>query len=147
MCSCKKQFSLKPTNFNEVHSCFMVKTLQESGTDCKFACIGLGDCAKVCTQEAISIVNRTAVISDLCCGCGNCVDICPQKIIKMVPKNTQSIVLCSNNNQNEFTSCTEARKETNISWNAKKDFKIWMYCYKIIEKIAKISKRKTVKNN
>jgi len=138
MCSCKKSFKNPQSSFNENYTCYMVKSLQDSGSDCKFACIGLGDCVKVCSQEAISIVNNTAVISDLCCGCGKCISVCPQKIIQMVPKDTKTYVSCSNHNVNELTSCSELRKENNITWESKKDFKIWAYCYKILVVLKKI---------
>lgn len=133
LCSCNKKFEIDPIPFNAEHTCFMMKGVHRSGTDCKYACIGLGDCVRVCPQQAISIINRTAVISELCCGCGRCVAICPQSIIKLVPKDTQKIVVCNNNDQNDLTSCSERGKEEKIEWKSKKDFKIWLSCYKIIK--------------
>lgn len=135
LCSSNKQFKLKRTLSNEGHTCFMAKTVQGTGIDCKFACIGLGDCAKVCPQQAISIVNSTAVISDLCCGCGACLDVCPQHIIKMIPINQEKIVLCNNVNQNDLTSCTARFSEVKVERNKKKDFKIWTSCYRILKNI------------
>lgn len=140
LCSCNKKFNNQPQTFNEIHTCFMIKSTGLSGSDCKFACIGLGDCKKACSQEAISIINGCAVISDLCCGCGSCVDVCPQKIIKMVTKDTKTISLCSNNISGELTSCSEKGNVTNVEWKAKKDFKIWQYCYRIIIKIRTVFK-------
>jgi Fe-S-cluster-containing hydrogenase component 2 len=133
LCSCKKTFQLPSINFKEQYTCFMVKSMHGSGTDCKYACIGLGDCAKVCPQKAISIVNRTAVVSSLCIGCGKCLTVCPQNIIKLVPKDTKSIVLCNNNQAKEITSCSDFGKTENVSWNASKGFKIWEYCYRILK--------------
>ncbi|MCR4741462.1 MAG: 4Fe-4S binding protein [Treponema sp.] len=140
LCSCNKKFDNPQQNFNEVHTCFMMKSMGLSGSDCKFACIGLGDCTKACSQEAISIINGCAVISDLCCGCGSCVDVCPQKIIKMIPKNTKTISVCSNHSSQELTSCSEKGNEINVEWKVKKDFKIWQYCYRILIKICNIFK-------
>ena len=68
MCSCNKDTVLKRTNFNENYSCFMIINKYGTGIDCKYACIGLGDCAKVCTQNAIVIKNKTAVITNNCIG-------------------------------------------------------------------------------
>lgn len=132
LCSCTKKFDLEPIPFNTEHTCFMMKSVHSSGTDCKYACIGLGDCVKSCPQQAITITNRTAVITELCCGCGRCAAICPQNIIKLVPKDTQQIILCNNNDQNDLTSCSNRQKEEKVEWKPKKDFKIWSYCYKII---------------
>lgn len=133
MCSCKKSFAIKPSQINKEYTCFMAKSIYGSGYDCKYACIGLGDCVKICSQHAIAIENNTAVISNNCCGCGKCIEVCPQKIIKLIPKNSESIVLC-NNSQNEMTSCTCAQKEQKVEWNDKKDFKIWKICYKLIKR-------------
>lgn len=146
MCSCNRKFTNQQNTFNERYTCYMVKSLQDSGVDCKYACIGLGDCVKVCPQEAISIINNTACISDLCCGCGKCVDICPQNIIQMLPKSTKTTVTCMNNNDDELTSCSERHKENNVEWNSKKDFKIWSTCYKMFKYIKNLlSKIKFVK--
>ena len=135
LCSCKKEFKLNPTFSNEGYTCFMAKTVQGSGTDCKYACIGLGDCARACPQQAITIVNHTAVISDLCCGCGECINICPQNIIKLIPSNQDKIVLCNNINKDDLTSCSARYKEIKVERNEKKDFKIWKYCYKMLTKL------------
>ena len=137
LCSCGKSFSHNKNIFNEGFTCFMVKNMSGSGTDCKYACIGLGDCAKVCSQNAIIIKNNTAVITKNCCGCGKCADICPQKIIKLVPKNTESMVMCNNSDINSFTTCSHKQKEEKVEWIEKKDFKIWAYCHKLIDTLNK----------
>lgn len=134
LCSCKKDFKNPPLNFNSQHSCFLVKSIHGSGSDCKFYCIGLGDCAKVCPQQAIEIQNNTAIISDLCCGCGQCIDVCPQSIIKLIPMNTENIVPCKNENSDVLTSCSKIGKAEKPHWPAKKDFKIWTACYKMIKR-------------
>lgn len=136
LCNCKKETKLQRIDFNEGHSCFMAKNTYGTGLDCKYACIGLGDCAKVCPQQAIFFENTTAVISNNCCGCGKCIEVCPQKIIKLIDKKTQKLVVCDNNHE-ELTSCNKHLVEENISWPDKKDFKIWAYCYKILSRIFK----------
>ena len=136
LCSCNKNLSLKHTSFNERCTCFMIKNSFGTGYDCPFACIGQGDCMKVCPQMAIKIENNTALVTDNCCGCGKCAEVCPQKLIKLVPVSHNKIILCNNDNQ-ENTSCSEIQKEKNIEWIEKKDFKIYSKCYKIKESIIK----------
>ena len=111
----------------------MAKTVFGSSLDCKIACLGLGDCVKICPQEAIKIENMTAVITDNCCGCGKCVSICPQKIIDLIPADTKRMVICANDSS-ENTSCSKLKSEENVCWNDKKDFKIWEYCYRILKR-------------
>ncbi|MBR5402288.1 MAG: 4Fe-4S binding protein [Treponema sp.] len=136
LCSCNKKFNITRDNFNEAYSCAMVNKYSGTGTDCKFACIGLGDCAKVCTQQAISIINRTAVISNLCIGCGRCTEVCPLGIIRLIPKKTQEYTICANKSD-EKSTCSEELNKQKVVWNEKKDFKIWTTCYKMIKNILK----------
>ncbi len=131
LCSCNKECKLDRSLFNEKYTCTMAKTTFGSSLDCKFACLGLGDCAKICPQEAIKIENMTAVITNNCCGCGKCVQICPQNIIDLIPTDTKRMVICAND-ASENTSCSKLNSEENITWKDKKDFKIWEYCYRIL---------------
>lgn len=136
MCHIHKEFSLARPQINEAHTCLMEKSLRGSGVDCAYACIGLGDCVKVCFQKAISLKNNTAVINrNLCCGCGSCIDACPQKIIKLVPKNENVSVTCAAAlNGIADSSCKTESLEKN-QYITKKGFKIWEFCYRIIKKI------------
>ena len=120
LCSSHKECRLAPTVFG-------------SSLDCKHACLGLGDCVKICPQEAIVIENMTAIITSNCCGCGKCVSICPQHIIDLIPTDTKNSVICGNKT-GDITSCNKLKSEENITWNDKKDFKIWDFCYKIIKR-------------
>ena len=133
LCSCQKECKLERSLFNEEYTCVMAKSVFGSSLDCKYACLGLGDCVKICPQEAIRIENMTAVITNNCCGCGKCVSVCPQHIIDLIPTDTKKTIVCSNDSS-ETTSCNKLNYEENVIWNDKKDFKIWEYCYKIIKR-------------
>ena len=136
LCSCEKKFDMKRENFNESYSCALVNNYSGTGSPCKYACIGLGDCVKICSQQAIYIKNRTAVISNQCIGCGKCVDVCPLHIIRLIPKNTKEYTLCSNKSD-ENSTCSEELKTQKVVWNEKKHFKIWATCYRIFKSILK----------
>ena len=63
--------------------------------ECTFGCLGYGSCAKVCPNDAISIVDGKAVVnSDACIACGKCVGACPRNIIAIVPANNKTHVAC-----------------------------------------------------
>ena len=65
---------------------------------CPYACLGLGDCATVCPQGAISIDperNVAVVDQNKCTGCGLCVAECPHNLIELVPAGTKIVLLCS----------------------------------------------------
>ena len=65
---------------------------------CTFACLGYGDCAKVCPRDAIKITERG--IADIdpkkCIGCGLCERTCPNGIIHVVDDVTRVVIKCNN---------------------------------------------------
>ena len=133
LCNCNKIFNKKSEIISRKgQSCAVINNTFGSLNDCKFSCIGLGDCVRSCPQEAISVVNGTAVINILCNGCGECLSICPKKLIKLVPAATTEIVLC-NNSEQKLTSCDSLGKIESLSYLEKKGFKIWESCYKILK--------------
>jgi Na+-translocating ferredoxin:NAD+ oxidoreductase subunit B len=133
LCSPNKKFSNQRLNYNPGQSCKIISQIYESINDCRFSCIGLGDCVKACSQEAIVIKNNTAVVTNLCCGCGNCVEVCPKHIIKLMPLETNEYQIC-NNIEDSLTLCSDYKKTQNIEIPVKRGFKIWKTCYRIVHR-------------
>ena len=76
----------------------------KSNKECRFACIGLGNCARACKFGAMHIVNGVAhVDEDLCVGCMACADACPKKIIERVPYKQAVLVACRNQDKGAVT--------------------------------------------
>lgn len=68
----------------------------KSSKMCTFACVGLGNCTRVCKFDAIHIENGVAVVNrDRCAGCGACAEECPKKIISLLPKDQKVMPACS----------------------------------------------------
>lgn len=131
LCCPDKEFTCHQNFYNKELSCVLINSLHESSNDCKFSCIGHGDCAQSCPQSAIIMKNKTAVVTNLCIGCGRCINVCPKKIIKMVSKDDNSIVMCSSN-EDALTTCSAKCNEQKLERKEKKYFKIWEVCYKLI---------------
>ncbi len=71
---------------------------------CSFACLGYGDCAVVCPQDAITVENGVAHVDpQKCIGCGICVRECPNGIIHLINDTTRVVVECSNKDKGAVT--------------------------------------------
>lgn len=99
MCSCTSYTADVKYEYDGdsgVLDCAAVMRLGGGERDCRFACIGMGSCAKSCPYGAIETVNGTAQVDyRKCTGCGLCTDACPKSLIKMIPYDTYFWVGCS----------------------------------------------------
>lgn len=90
--------------FDGVQTCKAVKRFYGGTGQCKYGCIGLGDCAAVCEHDAIKIVNGVAkVIPALCGACGQCEKACPNGLITIKPLSKHIDVLCSSQDNGKAT--------------------------------------------
>lgn len=84
-------------NYIGVESCAAAAAFFGGQLECNFGCLGLGDCAKACNENGITVTDGLAKInSSLCKACGKCVNACPKKLISIIPVNSSLKVLCSN---------------------------------------------------
>ena len=82
--------------FDGINTCVAAKRFYGGGGTCRTGCIGLGDCARVCTETAISLDDGVAVIDRAkCLACGKCVTACPQGLIALQPITKHFTVACS----------------------------------------------------
>lgn len=93
-------------DYQGIHSCRAAKQLFGGTKSCNFGCMGLGDCVKVCPENAIHICNGIAVIDpDACMGCGLCVKTCPKNVIEVLPYDTSKyIIRCNSNDKGVYTT-------------------------------------------
>ncbi len=91
-------------NYQGLQSCQGVKLLYGGKGSCSYGCIGMGDCAKVCPQNAICITDGIARINQrTCIGCGLCAKACPNHLISLVSDVERVIVTCSNQDKGAIT--------------------------------------------
>lgn len=64
---------------------------------CKYGCLGLGSCIRVCPVGAISYDNEGCVWVDKekCISCGKCIEVCPTGAMRWVPYSAEYIVACN----------------------------------------------------
>ena len=91
-------------DYQGIESCKAAKLLFGGTGKCSFGCMGLGDCAKVCPQNAICLENGIAHVNTrLCVGCGMCAAVCPNKLISIMPDVEKVLVTCSNTEKGALT--------------------------------------------
>ncbi len=86
------------------HSRFEYQGLQEcraaflasgGAKACKYSCLGLGSCERVCEFDAIHVSNGLVHIDpDKCMGCKKCISVCPKNVIRMEPEHLRSVLRC-----------------------------------------------------
>ena len=99
---CKEKFE-----YRGIQDCVAASVVNDGNKACKFACLGLGTCARVCPFDAIHVdpVKKIAVVDDeKCVACGKCVAICPKGVLSLRPVTEDVTVRCRN------TEPADARK-------------------------------------
>lgn len=83
-------------------SCVAANMYYSGDRDCTFACLGYGDCVKVCPRDAVCI-NPEKCVAEIdprkCIGCGLCVKECPNGIISLIKDTSRVVVKCSSHDK------------------------------------------------
>jgi Na+-translocating ferredoxin:NAD+ oxidoreductase subunit B len=97
-CAAKSEQRLKQQPYYGEQTC-AAANLVPGVQGCTYGCLGFGDCFRACNYDAITMVDRLAIIDpSKCTGCKACVPACPRNLISMVPFKTTEVlvVACSN---------------------------------------------------
>lgn len=88
--------------YEGISSCVAANQSYSGDRFCTFACLGYGDCMKVCPRDAISI-NSEKQIAEIdprkCIGCGLCVKTCPNNIVHLINDTSRVVVKCSSHDK------------------------------------------------
>jgi Na+-translocating ferredoxin:NAD+ oxidoreductase RNF subunit RnfB len=86
--------------YNGICDCVAAQQVGGNGKACRYGCMGLASCSRICPVSAIEIRDGLAIVhADLCIGCGKCVATCPRKLIKLIPESRSIHVLCSSHDR------------------------------------------------
>ena len=97
LCQGENGIAKERYQYDGYQSCATAAGLAGGPKDCRFACLGLGDCMDKCAFGAIHMENGIAHIDpDKCTACGQCVKTCPRSVIKLLPLSSSVIVRCRN---------------------------------------------------
>ncbi len=76
-------------------SCAAVERFYNGTGKCRAGCHGMGDCAAVCPNGCITIINGVAVVDPTnCIACGKCVKACPNKLVILIKESQRYMVRC-----------------------------------------------------
>jgi len=85
------------SEYTGIQTCYAAHKHAQTIKSCIYGCIGFGDCAVACPNNAIILTNGLAHVTIKCCtGCGLCTNSCPRKLIQINNKNIETFVSCSN---------------------------------------------------
>lgn len=78
-------------------SCRAAVLVDGGGRACPWGCLGLADCERACTFDAIAMSPEglPVVDPDLCTACGDCVDVCPLDLFVLDERDHKLFVQCA----------------------------------------------------
>ena len=90
--------------YNGIRTCAAAAMVYGGAGKCMYGCIGFGDCALACPNDAICIENGIARIDTRkCTGCGICTRTCPHRLITLMPDVERVLVTCSSQEKGAAT--------------------------------------------
>ena len=84
-------------DYRGMGSCRAAVVVDGGGLACSWGCLGLADCERACTFDAIWMNDEAlpVVEPEPCTACGDCVDVCPQDLFVLVPESQHLFVQCN----------------------------------------------------
>jgi Na+-translocating ferredoxin:NAD+ oxidoreductase RNF subunit RnfB len=88
--------ALQLATYQGFESCRAAHLVGGGGLECSWGCLGLADCARACTFDAIRMNDLAlpVVSPSRCTACGDCVDACPRDLFELMPETHHLIVQC-----------------------------------------------------
>ena len=96
-CAGGKSSVRRLAEYEGVTSCRAAFVVNGGGRACPWGCLGLADCERACTFDAIRMNREELPVVDTerCTACGDCVDICPLDLFTLEGVSHRVIVQCS----------------------------------------------------
>lgn len=82
--------------YEGIRDCRAALTIYQGPKFCRFGCLGLDTCERVCPVDAINVHDATVDVDfKKCIGCGLCVDVCPRDILELLPRGPRVRIACA----------------------------------------------------
>jgi Na+-translocating ferredoxin:NAD+ oxidoreductase RNF subunit RnfB len=104
-CRGNKKTTATSFAYSGIRDCNALHILYEGDKGCKYGCLGLGSCMKVCPVDAIHYDSAGCVWVDkeACISCRKCVEVCPTGVMKMIPYSGDYLVACNSKDKGAVT--------------------------------------------
>ncbi len=104
-CSGGKDSAVYQFEYNGIQDCNALYSMYQGNKVCKYGCLGLGSCVRVCPVDAINYDSQGLVRVDenKCISCGKCITICPVGVMKFIPVSADYIVSCNSKDKGAAT--------------------------------------------
>ncbi|MDX9809662.1 MAG: RnfABCDGE type electron transport complex subunit B [Sphaerochaetaceae bacterium] len=98
-CRGNHELSSLDYQYDGIEDCNGAALLFKGDNTCKYGCLHLGSCIRVCPTSAISRDEKgnVTVNPELCIGCKKCTLVCPTKVIRMIPARGSHAIACNSN--------------------------------------------------
>ena len=95
-CGGGSDLAVRRAEYRGLQTCAASAAVAGGGKGCAWACIGLADCERACTFNAIFMNEHDlpVVIPSLCTACGDCVRACPKDLFTLMPVEQRLLVQC-----------------------------------------------------
>jgi len=95
-CAGGDNVSLHHARYVGLPTCASAAIVAGGGKGCFWGCLGLGDCYRACSFDAISMDSHhlPTVSEDRCTACGDCVVACPKELFSLHPVDNRLWVAC-----------------------------------------------------
>lgn len=97
-CAGGRHVAFMRARYAGLQTCRAAAVVGGGGKECVWGCLGLGDCAAVCSFAALHLDMHglPVVDADKCTACNDCVEVCPKGLFSLEPVSRRLWVACKN---------------------------------------------------
>jgi len=98
LCAGGSHVAQQQAEYRGLGTCAAAAAVAGGGKGCAWGCLGLADCVRACTFDAMRMTDDGIPVIDVekCTACGECVDACPKGLLSLMPVDRHLLVQCRN---------------------------------------------------